>query len=291
MFERLEDRQLLSATPAASLSKGGTLTIRGTDAADTIAFFYTHRRAIASSYAVTVNGVEIFSRKIGPAPRRLFVDCGGGDDTTLLAPFPGPATVLGGAGNDTLNGTSGDDSIAGGDGNDSLSGGLGNDILTGDAGDDTLFGDHGFDQIVGGSGNDTWRPSAGRDYSAPDLETRDDAGKAFVDDDLAPNLVHAKFYEHAGHTFLRLTVRTDLAGNYALSFGALTGPTPGATGTPTFDVRVHYTRRLDYIALGRPFIATDYRGYYDLGPTAPGPHTLTVTQDDGTVVKQFDFGT
>jgi hypothetical protein len=289
MLERLEPRQLLSATPAVSLSKGGTLTIRGTDAADTIVFSYPNRRAVLSSYAVTINGVEVFSRKTGPAPRRLFVDASAGDDTTLLAPFAGPATLLGGAGSDTLTGTSGDDSIAGGDGNDSLDGGLGNDLLTGDAGDDTLFGDHGRDTLLGGDGNDTWHPSAGEDYANTDLETRDNAGQPLVDDDLSPDLVHAKFFARDGHTFLRLTVHIDLFGKYQLAFGGLTRVLGGAGGPTTFDVRLHFQRRVDPLALGRPFIPTDYRAYYDLGAVAPGPHTLSVTQPDQTVVKQFEF--
>jgi Ca2+-binding RTX toxin-like protein len=217
---------------------------------------------------VTINGAEVFSRKLGPVPRRLFVDCGGGDDTTTLAPFAGPATVLGGAGNDTLNG------------------GPGNDLLSGDAGDDTLFGDHGRDTLLGGDGTDTWHPSAGEDTAGYDLETRDNAGQPLVDDDLSPNLVHARFFQHGGHTFLRLTVHIDLQGKYQLAFGALTQK----SGDPsTFDVQVHFSRRLDPFALGRPYMPTDYRAYYDLGPVEPGPHTLTVTQPDGTLVEQFDF--
>jgi Ca2+-binding RTX toxin-like protein len=289
MLERLEARQFLSTTPAVSLSMGGTLTIRGTDAADTITFSYTNRRTLLTSYAVTINGAEVFSRKLGPVPRRLFVDCGGGNDTTTLAPFAGPATVLGGAGNDTLTGTSGDNSLFGGDGNDSLNGGPGNDLLSGDAGDDTLFGDHGRDTLLGGAGNDTWHPSAGEDTAGSDLEARDNAGQPLVDDDLSPDLVHARFFQHGGHTFLRLTVHIDLQAKYQLSFGALTRIAGGAGGPTTFDVRVHFSRRLDYVAIGRPYIPTDYRAYYDLGPVEPGPHSLTVTQPDGTLVKQFDF--
>jgi hypothetical protein len=133
---------------------------------------------------------------------------------------------------------------------------------------------------------DVWRPSAGEDATGPDLETRDDGGRTFVDDDLDPNLVHAKFFRRDGHTFVRLTVSIDLAAKFQLSFGALTAPTGDGSA---FGVQVRLTRKLDYPLLGRPYIATDYRAYYDLGPTVPGPHGLTVSRPDGTVVKQFDF--
>ena len=82
------------------------------------------------------------------------------------------ASIIGTAGNDTLNGTAGADIIAGlggndvinglggndiicaGLGNDRVSGGDGNDLLRGDGGKDILNGGLGRDRLEGGAGND-----------------------------------------------------------------------------------------------------------------------------------------
>ena len=90
----------------------------------------------------------------------------------VAANFPGPVTLNGGAGNDTLlgndvgdvlNGNAGNDSLVGGSGNDTLIGGDGNDTLIGHAGDDSLDGGAGADIAVGGLGNDTVLGGSGRD--------------------------------------------------------------------------------------------------------------------------------
>lgn len=76
---------------------------------------------------------------------------------------PNNATIVGTAGNDTINGTSGVDIICGGEGNDTINGyssndtiigGPGNDTINGGSGHDTLISREGFDNIDGGSGND-----------------------------------------------------------------------------------------------------------------------------------------
>jgi len=72
-------------------------------------------------------------------------------------------TVLGGAGNDTLQGSSVSDSMSGGAGNDSLTGGGGNDTIYGDAGNDIITGGSGNDKLYGGDGNDTLVGSTGND--------------------------------------------------------------------------------------------------------------------------------
>lgn len=65
-------------------------------------------------------------------------------------------TIIGGAGNDSLDGFQGADVLRGEGGNDSLYGGQGSDVLYGGAGDDYLGGDEGADQMVGGVGNDRY---------------------------------------------------------------------------------------------------------------------------------------
>jgi hypothetical protein len=81
------------------------------------------------------------------------------------------ATIVGTAGDDTLNGTSGpdvisglggNDTINGLDGNDLICGGPGGDTLNGGNGDDSLFGKRGNDTLNGGDGNDTLKGGKGR---------------------------------------------------------------------------------------------------------------------------------
>jgi Ca2+-binding RTX toxin-like protein len=68
------------------------------------------------------------------------------------------ATLIGGAGNNTLDAsafTLGTVTLFGMDGNDILIGGYGNDFLYGGNGNDTLYGGAGSDSLYGGAGNDT----------------------------------------------------------------------------------------------------------------------------------------
>jgi len=64
------------------------------------------------------------------------------------------ATLVGNAGNDTLNGTAGPDVIVGGAGNDTINGLGGDDRICGDAGNDLINGGAGNDFVLGGSGAD-----------------------------------------------------------------------------------------------------------------------------------------
>jgi len=61
----------------------------------------------------------------------------------------------------TQQSTTGDDSILGFAGNDTLDGGNGQDSLDGGAGDDVLKGGGGFDRLWGGAGNDTLEAGPG----------------------------------------------------------------------------------------------------------------------------------
>ena len=75
-----------------------------------------------------------------------------------------PATLNGGAGNDT---------IVGGSRGELIEGGLGNDKLWGNGGNDTLYGDLGDDVVHGGAGNDTLMDATGK-YSGNDWLFGDD---------------------------------------------------------------------------------------------------------------------
>ena len=75
-----------------------------------------------------------------------------GDDT--LNGTSGADVIVGLGGNDTINGLGGADTICGMDGIDTISGGGGADYIVGNAGDDIINGDTGDDHLIGLDGND-----------------------------------------------------------------------------------------------------------------------------------------
>ena len=82
---------------------------------------------------------------------------------TVTAPVTttGTVSIIGSAGDDTLNGDAGDaNTISGGAGNDAITGGTGNDLLEGNAGNDTITTNGGNDTVRGGDGNDTINANA-----------------------------------------------------------------------------------------------------------------------------------
>jgi Ca2+-binding RTX toxin-like protein len=79
---------------------------------------------------------------------------GGGGNDSIVNRTVLPATLEGGAGDDTIRGGGGKDRIFGNDGRDSLFGGGGNDRLAGGTGGDWLYGQSGSDQLFGEGGND-----------------------------------------------------------------------------------------------------------------------------------------
>ena len=87
-----------------------------------------------------------------PPPPVPAVSCGGVQ-----------ATIVGTAGNDTLNGTEGPDVIAGLGGNDTVDGRGGNDVLCGGPNNDVIKGGGGRDRLLGQGGRDNLQGHAGRD--------------------------------------------------------------------------------------------------------------------------------
>ncbi len=69
----------------------------------------------------------------------------------------GDDSIVGGADFDDINGNMGDDIAAGGDGDDWVVGGKDQDLLFGDRGDDIVYGNMGDDTCYGGEGNDLLR--------------------------------------------------------------------------------------------------------------------------------------
>jgi Ca2+-binding RTX toxin-like protein len=168
--ELLECRRLLSVSIQV---QDGTLIVRGTRRADHIEVSQvlpgggTPIDQPGPSLYVTINGRT--RRLDSKAIRGLRIETGDGDDHVQMSDDPYytgarvavitirqtlPATILGGAGNDTLIGGEAADSISGGFGNDLIAGAIGNDIIDGDAGRDTIAGNAGDDLLRGGNGHD-----------------------------------------------------------------------------------------------------------------------------------------
>lgn len=97
-------------------------------------------------------------------------------DPKYVAPrFTAKATILGGAGADTVVTGDGDDRVEGGPGNDSLNTGAGKDTVRGDDGNDQLDGGQGQDDLAGGAGNDRILGGPGAD------QVRGDGGDDVLD--------------------------------------------------------------------------------------------------------------
>jgi Ca2+-binding RTX toxin-like protein len=160
--EPLESRRLLSAI---SLVSGG-LTVIGDDTADTITI-----EPAGFDVRVTINGTSS-SIPAPSQPNIKVLGLGGNDKITIDPSITLSATLLGGAGNDSLAGGGGNDLLDGGAGGDTLRGGGGNDTIDysaranavsvglGTVSDDGEAGEHDnvaadIETILGGSGNDT----------------------------------------------------------------------------------------------------------------------------------------
>jgi Ca2+-binding RTX toxin-like protein len=130
MFDTLEPRRLLNAV----LNDIGTVTVTGSDGADTIT---VTREGDVVRVRVEPDG----SDQTFPADqvRRVTISSGDGDDAiTFDDSFALPTRILGRGGNDTITGGAGSDTILGGAGDDVIDGGLGADFIAGDEGNDTL---------------------------------------------------------------------------------------------------------------------------------------------------------
>ncbi|MBI1314967.1 hypothetical protein GC176_27050 [bacterium] len=138
------------------LDGGAGGTILREDAGGTIVL------STAADGSASLTGVGT-DRLIGAYARAILV---GGDtaDTIDVSAFRGLATIVGGAGDDTLTGTEFDDVISGGDGNDVIDGLAGDDAIDGAAGNDSISGGQGVDTLLGGDGNDTLLGGALQDY-------------------------------------------------------------------------------------------------------------------------------
>lgn len=189
-LEPLEDRALL-ASGLYVTSRGGILSVTGSEASDTIVLRQTRagvtldvgteHRVYQSVTRVDVAGrggndkIYVDTRAItgtGIRPVSSYVDGGDGNDTIITG--EGNDTVVGSNGSDLISTTGGSDRLDGGYGADSLYGGAaadvifggeGDDLVSGGAGTDYVDGDGGNDWVYGGDNNDTVLGGTGNDYT------------------------------------------------------------------------------------------------------------------------------
>lgn len=140
MIDLLELRRFLSVT----LTGGGTLSVVGTNDADTILF-----ERSGSTIVIHDNGQ--LSTVQASKVQRIQVSTSRGPDVVDLGSIDKPAILSGGRGNDSLSG---------GKANDQILGGGGNDYMFGAEGNDTLQGDVGYDEMLGYSGDDVFIPNS-----------------------------------------------------------------------------------------------------------------------------------
>lgn len=118
----------------------GTLTVRGSGAADTIAVTPMPPFDVPAGASIDVTLGGVAKRFDVGLVRRIVLSGGGGDDVLTVADdIRVPVTFLGGAGNDRLTSGGGADRLLGGAGNDTL--------LARDTSADILIGGAGTDQV------------------------------------------------------------------------------------------------------------------------------------------------
>ena len=125
--ESLESRRLLSA-PTVTVTSKGTLIVAGTTGADQVTITRTNTDDPNSALEISVTSgaskTPLHVHEKVSAFQRISIDLGAGADSVTFD-IPGklkqPTTILGGAGDDTLEAVlPGRATISGGDGNDAL---------------------------------------------------------------------------------------------------------------------------------------------------------------------------
>ncbi len=147
---QLESRVLLSAT---------TWTINGDQSGPTDDTIVIEVNPTNSKQLRAVLNDQVIDTRSIKSVKDILINGGRGNDDISIDLGPDldniDSTILGGAGDDTLNGGSGDDFIRGGGGADEISGNLGDDSLWGGAGGDQILGDEGNDNMWGQGDSDT----------------------------------------------------------------------------------------------------------------------------------------
>jgi len=148
----------LGGTPHIQGSvENGTLTVTGTNAADTI----TLALGADQNTLLVLAGPDVLSFDRSTFDT-IVVDAGGGDDLVRIDQSGGTFTDTEAT---TLNGEGGDDTLIGGSGDETFDGGPGDDFVDGNRGSDVAFLGSGNDtfQWDPGDGSDTVEGQAGKD--------------------------------------------------------------------------------------------------------------------------------
>jgi len=123
--------------------------------------------ATISVFAATAGAYNNMASIAAVAPEAANANNTGSAATTVtgnaITCFGAAPTIVGTAGDDTLNGTSGNDVILGLGGNDTIDGLQGDDKICGGDGNDHLYGGSGADSLAGGNGSDLVDGGAGKD--------------------------------------------------------------------------------------------------------------------------------
>jgi len=258
---------VLNQTVAASVSKGGTLTILGTDEADEI----TILKGRGKNFSVMSGGDGVLSFKAN-AVKRIVAWLGAEGDDLSLWDLPTPATVMAGAGDDLIVGSGGADSLYGGLGSDSLEGGAGDDRLFGEEGNDTLNGGRGHDAVTGGTGNNTWVASIGQDYKLDIFDYEDTHGWTRAPEELPAGAVTLKATTLNGLTTLRMVVMVPTL-SYQVDFGAFTR-NDSVFGSQGYDAILEASLPLE--AGGMHPAETSFKTYHELGELPSGTYSVRI---------------
>lgn len=158
----------------ATITKRGTLSIRGGDGADDVVVEIGPEAPFPSIPPLVIVRRGPFESLMFDASKvaRLYFDGGAGNDhfsstSTFIETsdprLPWLATLVGGAGDDTLIGGRRPNTLLGGDGEDVLEGWGGGDVLDGGPGNDHLLAGNGNDRLTGGLGRDYLNGQRGDD--------------------------------------------------------------------------------------------------------------------------------
>ncbi|WP_293266580.1 calcium-binding protein, partial [Neptunomonas sp.] len=123
------------------------LTLQTTEEVITVSGFFSY-----SVFELDVVSFDDGTEWVAADLRSIALGVTEGADTIIG--YAGDNTINSLGGNDNLQGQEGNDTLSGGDGDDSIQGKSGNDIISGDAGNDTIYGQEGDDVLNGGAGKD-----------------------------------------------------------------------------------------------------------------------------------------
>jgi len=234
-----------------SVSAGSSAhqTIDTGDDADTVTLGAATYRVLTGGDKDTVNG----------GAGSAFISLGAGDDSAVNTDATAlAATVLGGLGNDhidyasvastaanSLVGGAGNETVEGGDGNDMLVGGVGDDVLTSGSSASTLQGGDGKDNLTGGIGGDILAGGAGDDTISGGGGADTIAAGAGDNTITVANASSAVVHMGVGHGTNTVTIATFTgqgdfitmdgfkAGTDAVTLGAVTASTSALTAHQT----------------------------------------------------------